>query len=108
MKSIDKNTFNPKDIVFVDLRLQNGQVDLILRAIELYGYNLKYMIGENPLNDEERSEKEAKLQATYNLLLSAQAEQVNSKADLHDSTTKLAENMQNNSNIIKLPSEKAI
>ena len=28
-----------KDLQFVDLRLQNGQVELILRSMELYGYN---------------------------------------------------------------------
>ena len=31
---------------FVDLRLQNGQVELILRAMELYGYNLKFMVND--------------------------------------------------------------
>lgn len=40
MKNMDNNNYNQKDLQFVNLRLQNGQVELILRAMELYGYNL--------------------------------------------------------------------
>ena len=38
-----------KDLQFVDLRLQNGQVELILRAMELYGYNLKFMVNDTDI-----------------------------------------------------------
>ena len=38
MDNINDNS-NQKDLQFIDLRLQNGQVELILRAMELYGYN---------------------------------------------------------------------
>ena len=31
-----------KKIQSVQLKLQNGQVDIILRALELYKYNLNY------------------------------------------------------------------
>ena len=32
--------FDTKDIQSVTLNLLNGQVDIILRSLELYGYNL--------------------------------------------------------------------
>ena len=35
-----------KKIQSVQLKLQNGQVDIILRALELYKYNLNYMFFE--------------------------------------------------------------
>ena len=54
-----------KDLQFVDLRLQNGQVELILRAMELYGYNLKFMVNDTDITTEERSRKQAKLEYTY-------------------------------------------
>lgn len=101
-------TNNFKNITFIDLRLQNSQVELILRSMELYGYNLKFMIAENNLSNEERSKKQAQLEYTYHQILALQAEQVNGKIALHDTTTKLAESMQNNNNIINLPSEKVI
>ena len=42
-----------KDLQFVDLRLQNGQVELILRAMELYGYNLKFMVNDTDITTED-------------------------------------------------------
>ena len=97
-----------KDIAFVDLRLQNSQVELILRSMELYGYNLKFMINESNITNEERSQKQAQLEYTYHQILTLQSEQVNGKVELHNTTTKMAESMQNSSNIIKLPSEKVM
>ena len=56
---------NFRDLKFVDLRLQNGQVELILRSMELYGYNLKFMVNDTDITTEERSRKQAKLEYTY-------------------------------------------
>lgn len=44
-----------RDLQFVDLRLQNGQVELILRSMELYGYNLKFMVNDTNITTKERS-----------------------------------------------------
>lgn len=99
MDNINDNS-NKKDLQFIDLRLQNGQVELILRAMELYGYNLKFMVNDTDITNEERSRKQAKLEYTYQQILTLQAEQVNGKANFHDTTTKLAENMKNSSNVI--------
>lgn len=49
-----------RDLQFVDLKLQNGQVELILRSMELYGYNLKFMVNDTDITTEERSRKQAK------------------------------------------------
>lgn len=38
----------------VDLRLLDGQVDLILRALELYVFNLDYMLNCEKSSDEEK------------------------------------------------------
>ena len=89
-----------KDLQFVDLRLQNGQVELILRAMELYGYNLKFMVNDTDITTEERSRKQPKLEYTYQQILAIQAEQVNNKAELHDTNTKMAENMLESANIL--------
>ena len=39
--------FDANSIHSVELNLLDGQVDLILRALELYGYNLEYMLNSN-------------------------------------------------------------
>ena len=36
---------------------KNGQVELILRAMELYGYNLKFIVNDSDITNEERSLK---------------------------------------------------
>ena len=51
---------NFRDLQFVDLRLQNRQVELILRSMELYGYNLKFMVNDTDITTEERNRKQAK------------------------------------------------
>ena len=96
----ENNNSNQKDLQFIDLRLQNGQVELILRAMELYGYNLKFMVNDTDITTEERSRKQAKLEYTYQQILAIQAEQVNNKAELHDTNTKMAENMLESANIL--------
>ena len=49
----NKSDSDFKDLQFVDLRLQNGQVELILRAMELYGYNLKFMVNDTDITTED-------------------------------------------------------
>ena len=63
----------------IDLRLLDGQVDLILRALELYVYNLDYMLNCEKSADEERTKKIAMVKFTFEQILSAKAEQVNTK-----------------------------
>ena len=45
--SNSKATFDLKRVQPVTLSLLNGQVDIILRALELYGYNLEFMLNTN-------------------------------------------------------------
>lgn len=96
----ENNNSNQKELQFIDLRLQNGQVELILRAMELYGYNLKFMVNDIDITTEERSRKQAKLEYTYQQILAIQAEQLNNKANLHDTNTKMADNMLNTNNVL--------
>lgn len=68
---------------------KNGQVELILRAMDLYGYNLKFIVNDSDITNEERSRKQDKLEYTYQQIITLQAEQVNGKANLHDTNTKI-------------------
>lgn len=65
----------------VEFRLLDGQVDIILRALELYVYNLDYMLNCEKSEDDERQKKIAKVKYTYEQVLSAKAEQVNAKSN---------------------------
>ena len=76
MKDTDAN-FNLKDIQPVDMRLLSEQVDIILRSLELYAYNLEYMLNGENCTDNERQQKLAMLKYTYEQILSEQDEQVN-------------------------------
>lgn len=76
--------FDTKDIQSVSLNLLNGQVDIILRALELYGYNLEYMLNSSDGSDTNKEEKIAMLKYTYEQVLATQAEQVNGKANNED------------------------
>lgn len=79
MKKSKNLKFNVKNIHSVELNLLDGQVELILRALELYGYNLEYMLnGENVSNEEEKGRR-AMLKYTYEQILASQAEQVQTK-----------------------------
>ena len=49
--------------------------------MELYGYNLKFMVNDTDITNEERSRKQAKLEYTYQQIITLQAEQVNGKAN---------------------------
>ena len=83
MKEFDVN-FDTSNIHSVELNLLDGQVELILRALELYGYNLDYMLNSNDSSDNLRQEKKALLRYTYEQVLSTQAEQVESKSNNTD------------------------
>ena len=80
MKEFDGN-FDTSNIHSVELNLLDGQVELILRALELYGYNLDYMLNSNDSSDETRQEKLALLKYTYEQVLATQAEQIESKSN---------------------------
>ena len=80
MKKFSGN-FDTNNIKSVELNLLNGQVEIILRSLELYGYNLEYMLDSNETADEIRQEKLALLKYTYEQILATQAEQVNGKSN---------------------------
>lgn len=88
MENYDKK-FDTNNIHSVELNLLDGQVELILRALELYGYNLEYMLNSSNTSDEESQEKIAMLKYTYEQILSSQAEQVESKANNLDNLSSL-------------------
>ena len=59
------NNSNTENIVSVSLNILDGQVELILRALELYGYNLEYMLDGSNETSDYKQEKIAKLKYTY-------------------------------------------
>lgn len=73
--------FDTNNIHSVELNLLDGQVELILRALELYGYNLEYMLNGTDATDEQKQEKISMLKYTYEQVLASQAEQVDTKAN---------------------------
>lgn len=73
--------FDTNNIHSVVLNLLDGQVEIILRALELYAYNLDYMLNGHNASEELRQEKKALLKYTYEQVLSSQAEQVASKSN---------------------------
>lgn len=83
MKEFDGN-FDTNNIHSVELNLLDGQVEIILRALELYGYNLDYMLNSNDSSDDSRQEKLALLKYTYEQVLATQAEQIESKSNNTD------------------------
>lgn len=76
--------FDTNNIHSVELNLLDGQVEIILRGLELYGYNLEFMLNSNDSTDDTRQEKIALLKYTYEQVLASQAEQVESKANNTD------------------------
>ena len=78
MKEFD-GKFDTNNIHSVELNLLDGQVEIILRALELYGYNLDYMLNSNDSSDDTSQEKLALLKYTYEQVLATQAEQIESK-----------------------------
>lgn len=89
MKDVDVN-FNINNIHSVELNLLDGQVELILRSLELYGYNLEYMLNGSDASDEIKQEKIALLKYTYEQILASQAEQVESKTGNIDNLPSLS------------------
>lgn len=84
-----KATFDLKRVQPVTLSLLNGQVDIILRALELYGYNLEFMLNTNgeSITNKEKDKKLMMLKFTYEQVLATQAEQVNGKANNMDNVS---------------------
>lgn len=108
MKNFNNN-FDIKNVQPVELKLLNGQVDLILRALELYSYNMEYMLNSSDVTNDERQEKIAKLKYTYEQILSSQAEQVNGKDYSIDELSNYEKKMINDNNIINIiPKDKKI
>lgn len=70
-----ETNFNVNNIHSVELNLLDGQVDIILRGLELYGFNLDYMLNSSDSNDDIKQEKLALLRYTYEQVLSSRAEQ---------------------------------
>lgn len=88
----ERSSFNVSNIKPVELRLLNGQVELILRSLELYSYNLEYMLNGSNVTNDERQEKLAMLKYTYEQILATQAEQVNGKSNNAENLSSLAKN----------------
>ena len=95
--------FDFENINPVEFRLLDGQVDIILRALELYVYNLDYMLNCEKAEDEERQKKIAKVKYTYELVLSAKAEQANGQTKDNDiNQTNIGRKIMHSENYIKI------
>lgn len=102
------NEFNSENIKPVELTLLNGQVDIILRSLELYSYNLEFMLNSNDTSNNERQEKLAMTKYTYEQVLAIQAEQVSGKVD-NSSNSALVNQIRKNDNVIDIiPKDKKI
>ena len=91
----------------VELNLLDGQVEIILRALELYAYNLDYMLNSNDSATDIGQEKKALLKYTYEQVLATQAEQVQSKSNNIDNIPEIGkliikEGMKNNGLYVQL------
>lgn len=80
MKETEAN-FDINNIHSVELNLLDGQVEILLRSLELYGYNLEYMLNSTDSTDDTKQEKLALLKYTYEQVLASQAEQVAGKSN---------------------------
>lgn len=85
--------FNLDDINPVEMKMLSEQVGIILRALELYAYNLEYMLDGEKSSDDERQKKIAMLKYTYEQVLSDQAEQVNTKRNNTNNLTAYGQKM---------------
>ena len=97
-----ETNFNLDDINPVEMKMLSEQVGIILRALELYAYNLEYMLDGEKSSDDERQKKIAMLKYTYEQVLSDQAEQVNTKRNNTNNLTAYGQKMINDSNIINM------
>ena len=101
------NEFNSENIIPVELTLLSGQVEIILRSLELYSYNLEFMLNSNDTSNDERQNKLAMAKYTYEQVLAIQAEQVYGKANNSNNNSTLANQIRKNYNIIDIiPKEK--
>lgn len=96
------NEFNSENIKPVELTLLNGQVDIILRSLELHSYNLEFMLNSNDTSNDERQEKLAMTKYTYEQVLAIQAEQVYGKADNSNNNSTLVNQIRKSDNIIDI------
>ena len=85
--------FDVNNIHSVELNLLDGQVELLLRSLELYGYNLEFMLNSSDSSDDNKQEKLALLKYTYKQILASQAEQVQSKSNNIDNLSNLGKNL---------------
>ena len=97
MKGKEVN-FDTNKIQSVELNLLNGQVEILLRSLELYGYNLEYMLNSTDAENEMKEEKLALLKYTYEQILSSQAEQVNGKSNNIDNISNIGKMFINDTN----------
>ena len=88
--------FDTNNIHSVELNLLDGQVEIILRALELYAYNLDYMLNSNDTANDIGQEKKALLKYTYEQVLASQAEQIDTKANNIDNLSSLGKLLSNN------------
>lgn len=100
--------FDTNNIHSVELNLLDGQVELILRSLELYGYNLEFMLNTDETSEETKQEKLAMLKYTYEQVLSSLAEQVNGKAEEHQKKQTIGKNMMGDNIINIIPTNKEI
>lgn len=107
MQENNNGNFNLDNIQSVELNLLNGQVEIILRALELYGYNLEYMLNSTDATDDTRQEKIALIKYTYEQILSSQAEQVNGKSNNNENLSIIGRKLIKEDNVIDMiPKEK--
>lgn len=106
---MNNGNFNKENIKSVELNLFDGQVELILRSLELYSYNLEYMLNSSDVSDNLRQEKIALIKYTYENILTAQAEQVNGKENNVENLPSLGKKLIKDGKIINMmPKENAI
>ena len=99
-------SFDKTAIHSVELNLLDGQVDLILRSLELYSYNLEFMLNAEESDEEKKREKQAQLKYTYEQVLSSLAEQVNEKAEEYENRRTTGRNMLGDNIIDIIPANK--
>lgn len=107
MKENNNGNFNLDNIESVELNLLNGQVEIILRSLELYGYNLEYMLNSTDATDDTRQEKIALIKYTYEQVLASQAEQVNGKSNNNEELPSIGKKLIKEDNVLDMiPKEK--
>ena len=79
MKNKKRAKFDFDNINPIKFRLLDKQVDIILRALELYLYNLEYMLDCEKTEDEERQKKFAMVKYTYEQVRYSKIEQTKSR-----------------------------